>query len=190
VRERGLGDRREIVALHEAAEVPEQRRNVLVGRRDVVGADRVVVVAADPVLLVADRAGDAPVVGVVKQRAVDVEQVIDGEASSPPPPISIARFIASTFPSTSAARRSAPPSVRCAYAARARRLCETATPSMREEATLSERRMLCARASSDASRGAAAVSRPRAFEASATAAPASSSSANERSAIAAGMNTA
>ena len=68
VLELGMGDRRlrhgrQIVAKDEQAGVLKQGRDRLGRRRDVRGADRVEVVAADPVLHVPDDAGDLSIRG-------------------------------------------------------------------------------------------------------------------------------
>ena len=79
VDDRGLGNRGNVVPVDERAQVLEQRSDVFRRRWHIAGADGVVVVATDPVLRLADGAGDVGVDGEAQQRPVDVFDVSNFE---------------------------------------------------------------------------------------------------------------
>ena len=75
VGDRGLSDWRDVVAVDERGQVPEQGSDVFGRRWHVAGADGVIVVATDPVLLVADDAVDVGVGGGAQKRPLNVLDV-------------------------------------------------------------------------------------------------------------------
>ena len=79
MRDRGLGERRHVVAIDEVDEIAHQRFDMLRWRRDESGAARAVAPAADPVLLGAELAGetlDRPI--FAHQHLVHALDVVDG----------------------------------------------------------------------------------------------------------------
>src|SRR5215204_3522253 len=80
VHERRLHDGWKAFVVDDVTKVIEQRAHVLEGRRYELGAARVVVVSADPVLPRANPPGDGSVLGALHEALVDGDDVTNAEA--------------------------------------------------------------------------------------------------------------
>src|SRR5438046_3951010 len=81
--DRSLDEGRKPFVVAKRAQVHEQSLNVLWRWRHEVRATRIVVVAADPALGSPDAAGDVRVRGSSEQHAMDVDDVLRGDAAGP-----------------------------------------------------------------------------------------------------------